>query len=221
MGIPLPGRTDTEAPRQRLKPEVLRLLPAVDPLQRHRIEAYVAGRFLLEHGAQLTRFLPMLYGLVDAAGQLQGALGLRSAAEDTLFLERYLPQRVDRMMGRLIGHAPARSELVEVGNLAANGRGSARALIVLLTQELESLGLRWVTFTGTTALVNSFRRLGIEPHALGLADPLCLDEEERQAWGHYYDCGPQVMAVSVEQARAQLQRLRLWPAQVVERSDVH
>ena len=127
MGIPLPGRTDTEAPRQRLKPEALRLLPAVDPLQRHRIEAYVAGRFLLEHGAQLTRFLPMLYGLVDAAGQLQGALGLRSAAEDTLFLERYLPQRVDRMMGRLIGHAPARSELVEVGNLAANGRGSARA----------------------------------------------------------------------------------------------
>jgi len=50
-----------------------------------------------------------------------------------------------------------------VGNLAADSPGAARLLIVALTDLLVALGFRWVTFTGTPPLLNSFQRLGLTP----------------------------------------------------------
>ena len=44
-------------------------------------------------------------------------------------------------------------------------------LIVALTRLLATEGVRWVGFTGTPALINSFRRLGIALHGLAPADP--------------------------------------------------
>lgn len=52
---------------------------------------------------------------------------------------------------------------MEVGNLAAASPGAARLLIVALTDLLVALGYRWVTFTGTLGLLNSFQRLGPHP----------------------------------------------------------
>ena len=53
-----------------------------------------------------------------------------------------------------------------------------------------------VGFTGTPALINSFRRLGIALHRLAPADPARLGVD-RDEWGSYYDAGPQVMVAEV------------------------
>ena len=87
-----------------------------------------------------------------------------------------------------------------LGNLAARGVGMSRLLIVALTRLLATEGVRWVGFTGTPALINSFRRLGIVLHGLAPADPrrLGVDREQWRAdWGTYYDAGPQVMVAEV------------------------
>ena len=86
-----------------------------------------------------------------------------------------------------------REEIVEVGNLAAFGSASARLLIVALTDLLVARGFRWVVFTGTPALLNSFRRLAPEPLALAPADPARMGEELAD-WGSYYASRPQLMA---------------------------
>lgn len=86
-----------------------------------------------------------------------------------------------------------REGIVEVGNLAAHGAGTARLLIIALTRILAAEGLRWVCFTGTPALINSFRRLGLDPLTLGPADPHRMGAELPE-WGSYYDAGPLVMA---------------------------
>src|SRR5690606_25495074 len=109
------------------------------------------------------------------------------------FLERYLDEPVERAIAARAGEPVTRAQVVEVGNLAARGAGTARLLIVALTRILAAEGLRWVSFTGTPALINSFRRLRLHPLKLGVADPRRMGAELAE-WGRYYDSGPLVMA---------------------------
>jgi len=60
-----------------------------------------------------------------------------------------------------------------------------------------------VVFTGTRALLNSFRRLGLELQALAAADPARLGDQAGD-WGSYYDSGPMVMACEVEDCHRRL-----------------
>jgi len=82
---------------------------------------------------------------------------------------------------------------VEVGNLAAASAGMARALIPQLARHLHRLGYRWVAFTATRALRNSFHRLGLRPLPIAPADPSRL-QDGGASWGSYYSQEPQVMA---------------------------
>ncbi len=70
--------------------------------------------------------------------------------------------------------------MVEVGNLAARGAGLSRLLIVALTRLLAAEGVRWAGFTGTPALISSFRRLGIVLH--GLVRPIRAGWAYREQW---------------------------------------
>ena len=170
----------------------LRLL-AVDDARRAALEDFVRARFAAHYRAQVRHFMPRLFALEAADGSLHGAVGCRGAAEQGLFLERYLDEPVERVIARRTGTRVDRDGIVEVGNLAAHGAGTARLLIIALTRILAAGGLRWVCFTGTPALINSFRRLGLEPLELGPADPRRMGAELPE-WGSYYDAGPLVMA---------------------------
>lgn len=185
-------------------PSGLRLLEADGPARRHEVEGFVRRRFAEMHGARLSRFMPRLWSLTDEFSGIVGAVGLRDACDGALYLERYLDEPVEQAIARRVGAMPRREGLVEVGNLAADGVGHARVLIVQLTRLLAAAGTRWVSFTGTPSLVNSFRRLGLCPIDLGPADPARLDGDERRAWGRYYDDGPRVMAGPVPWGYAQL-----------------
>lgn len=178
---------------------------SLDAARRAEFEHFIAACFAEHYGARLRQFMPCLLGLEDEAGQLQAVAGLRVAGPERLFLERYLPELLEQRMARLRGLAPiAREQLAEIGNLAAIGTGNARLLIVTLTPVLVASGIRWVAFTATALLLNSFQRLGVPLVHLGTADGRCLGDELAD-WGSYYATHPQVMVADVLATHQRLQ----------------
>ncbi|WP_374582380.1 thermostable hemolysin [Pseudoduganella sp.] len=191
-------------------------LPAVRPIAagrtelfprgapgRDQLEAFIADSFRASYGAEVSHFCDMLLGVRDEAGRWVAALGYTPAALGPLFLEHYLDAPVEQAIGAHARSPVERSAVVEVGNLAALHPGAARALIISTTQLLNSLGLRWVVFTATVSLLNSFSRLRLQPHVLAPADPARLPDGG-QRWGSYYDTQPKVMFGDIHYGYTQL-----------------
>ncbi len=189
---PHPSRLRTD----RNQPGDLRLVLAPRGERRSAVETFIRQRFAEHYQARVQHFLPCLLGLEAADGRLHGAVGYRSAEDHSLFLERYLDVPIEQAIYQQCGKTVARNAIVEVGNLAAEGTGMARVLIVALTELLVAQGFDWVAFTGTSTLRNSFRRLGLAPQALGFADPRRLGQDVAN-WGSYYDSRPQVMVGAI------------------------
>ncbi len=159
---------------------------------RSAVESFIRERFFEHYGAHIQHFMPCLLALVDDDGVLRGAAGLRSAGSGPLFLERYLARPIEQEILLRNGRVLNRNEIVEVGNFGTLAPGSARVLIVALTDLLVAQGFRWICFTGTPMLINSFQRLGLSPLCVGQARPECLGDEVAD-WGTYYQTNPKVM----------------------------
>lgn len=174
--------------------------------QRQHLESFIGERFAEHYGARIRHFMPCLLGLYDGQRQLQAALGVRCGQQGALFLEHYLDAPVEQCIAELAGcsQVPSRGQIAEVGNLASLGAGHARLLIVALSDLLAEAGFRWVAFTGTPLLINSFQRLGLTPLNLGVADGERLGAELAD-WGSYYATHPQVMACDVLATHQRLQ----------------
>jgi hypothetical protein len=181
----------------------LELVPLRDTAGRQAAIDFIRRRFSLAHQARVSHFMPQLFGLQSEDGSLHGACGCRRADSGTLFLERYLDVSIEQAIFERSGVRVERHQIVEVGNLAASGLGTARTLIVKLTRQLALQGFRWVTFTGTQEVLNSFYRLGLAPQSLGLADPARMGESLAD-WGRYYDSQPQVVFGEILPAHRQL-----------------
>jgi hypothetical protein len=175
-------------------------------LRRSETEAFIAAVFARTHAARIRSFMPLLLGLRDRGGRLIAACGLRAAAHAPLFLEHYLDHRIERALAAAARTLVARARIVEVGNLAVAAPGSARQLIVALTDYLVPTPFEWVVFTGGPALRNAFARLGVPVAQLADARIERLPTAVRADWGSYYDSGPMVCAVRIEASRAALDR---------------
>jgi hypothetical protein len=173
---------------------------------RSEIERYIHLTFLQAYGADVKQFMPELMSLRSDAGQLMGALGLRRASDDLLFLEQYLERPVEQLLAAKTSSPVDRDGIVEVGNLAVSGAGGGRWLITALTAYLHASHEKWVVFTAGPVLCNTFSRMGLELVELGDADPSQLKSEEREAWGSYYDQKPRVMAGLIEPGYKMLQQ---------------
>lgn len=167
------------------------------------LEAFIADAFRASYGAEVSHFNDMLLGVRAGDGHWIGALGYTPAVLGPLFLEHYLDAPVETAISAHARRPVARSAIVEVGNLAASHPGAARALIIRTTQLLNSQGLRWVVFTATVSLLNSFSRLRLQPHVLAPADPARLPDGG-QHWGSYYDTQPKVMFGDIHYGYTQL-----------------
>lgn len=179
--------------------------PSPGSARRHALEAFIRARFADYYAAHIHHFMPCLLGFEDEDGKVQAAAGLRPASGmEGLFLERYLDEPIERVVSARTGLPVARQDLVEVGNFAAQGPGGARLLITALTDLVGAQGFRWVVFTGTAMLLNSFQRLGLPLVELGPADPARMGADLAD-WGRYYDSHPQVMAANVAETHKRLQ----------------
>ncbi|MBC3437848.1 thermostable hemolysin [Pseudomonas sp. BW16M2] len=170
---------------------------------RAAVEQFIHARFACVHHADVHHYLPQLLGLHDRHGRLIAAAGLRLAVAAPLFLERYLDMPLEHAVAAVAGSPVPREQLVEVGNLAALSAGNARIMIIAVTWLLAARGLHWVAFTGAATLLNSFRRLGLEPTLVAQADPRRIDDDSG-TWGSYYAHHPQVFVGSIDQGHAAL-----------------
>lgn len=174
--------------------------------ERLALQAFIAERFRQVYAAQVSSFMPQLFGLRRHA-QLVAAFGVRDAASARLFLERYLDEPVESCISRRVGMPVARTQIAEVGHLAGAGPGALRSLIPELTRLLHTRGYRWLVFTGSARLCNGFGKLGLPLSAIAAASPDRLPEPERALWGSYYEHAPAVMLGDVELGEREL-RLR-------------
>lgn len=181
----------------------LRVAPSQDADRPGVAASFIRERFAARYGARVRHFMPTLLQLEDGAGRLRGVVGVRPAANEPLFLERYLDCPIETEIARHSRCEPTRNRIVEVGNLAALGAGHARLLIVALTDALVASGFDWVVFTGTPELINSFHRLDLFPVLLGEADPARMGEDLSD-WGSYYESHPQVVAGDIRSGHARL-----------------
>lgn len=199
------------------------VLQEADAVSRGVLENFIADRFAEVYGARLYNFMPRLFGMRDADGDLLAAFGLRAAEQQAqrqaLFLERYLDRPIEALIAGVVGRPLQRRHIVEVGNLAGASVGALRQLIPLLCERLHREGCQWIAFTGPARLCNSFTRLGLPLSVLAPAPLECLDAEERQCWGSYYAQQPSVMvgdiAVGIHQLRhlgADAGELKKWLA---------
>lgn len=173
-------------------------LEVVGPSEPDRLELeqYIYERYRRVYGANLQDFLPHLLALRRLDDTLIGALGYRLAADEPLFLEAYLEWPADAMLSQRLGIQIHRARIVEVGNLVSTSPGGARRLIMVLTALLKGMGLRWVIFTGTPTLLNTFSRLGIDLVRMAPAVKERVADADT-CWGSYYDVHPWVVATDI------------------------
>jgi hypothetical protein len=161
--------------------------------QRATIEAFVQRAFALKHGATIRSFMPTLYALQGRDDRICGVAGVRSAAAEPLFLERYLSQSIESTLSQRIGERVTRERIAEVGNLSSLSCRAAFHLVALLPRLLIDRGHLWVTFTATDAV------RGILGHFNAPVIDLSGATQDKVAnlgdhWGRYYECDPRVMA---------------------------
>ena len=169
------------------------------------IETFIRARFQAVHDADIHYFLQTLVSYRNTRGELLAAAGFQLASATSLFLEAYLDAPVEHYLPQVATLTPARSQIVEVGNLATLRPGHARLLIMTLAAWFDRRQLQWAVLTLTPTLINSFRRLGLALHPLAPAQRERL-QHSGSDWGHYYDQKPQVVAVSIAASAACLRR---------------
>lgn len=148
------------------------------------VQAFIASTFARHYNATIEKYCDHLLCIRDAADLPCAAAGYNLAEDGPLFLEQYLDVQLEMHVSQHLGMDILRTEIAEVGNLAARSAGGARMLIELLTQHLYEEGRRWVTFTATRSLINSFHKLGLSPVILAPALPERVSNPA--AWGTYY-----------------------------------
>lgn len=162
---------------------------------RREVEAFIHTVFKVSYGANVTEFMPTLVALRDENGVLMAAFGMRSAAEEKLFLEQYINQPIEELISEKIGKAITREDITCIGNLAVSNPRNAGVLIAHIIQHSLSIGIKWCVATAHHSLQNGLIKGGRDVYPLHLADKACLSAKEQAVWGNYYDQTPQVVAI--------------------------
>jgi hypothetical protein len=170
------------------------------------VEAMVAEAFRREYGARLGRLPERMIAVIDRDGLPQCVAGLRDAATG-FFSERYLDMPVEQTIALATGRAVARTEVLELGSVAALRPGRLLVLLHGFARAGLEDGYRWALFTTTERLLRLPRRLRIPLVDLGAASAERIDNP--QEWGTYYAHGPRVCAVDMLAAAPLLARAKL------------
>lgn len=152
---------------------------------------FIAAVFRKAYDASVMVSYPTLVAICGQSG-VQAALGLRSAADEALFLERYLETPAEHAIAGRTGLVLPRSAIAEAGNLASVRLAALRDLMFVLSCLLRQQGHRYILFTGTDSLKRYLEALGLKPVVYADADPARLGGEAA-SWGRYYDTCPRVM----------------------------
>jgi len=162
------------------------------------IEDFISQNFYESYGANVSYFSQVLVSCNNQDDKLIAAFGITNLANRRAYLEQYLSNPIETEISTFIGKSVKRSEIFELGNLAATYPGATRKLIQKMAADLYGLGARWVVFTANNLVINAFQRLNLNPIFLKEANPELLPNGGAN-WGRYYEDRPQVMFIEVPQ----------------------
>jgi hypothetical protein len=180
------------------RPECLHVLPRNAAIQRGRVEHFIERRFLDRFGSIISDHYPTLLSLQNEAGEVLAALGLRSAAGESLFLERYFDEPVEHVISDALGVIPARADILEMGNLASIGRSPSARLIAAAALYLATCRYRYAVVTATEELRRMLGSFGFAWRALGAPRVDRLPDLGR-SWGRYYEQDPLILVGRIQQ----------------------
>ena len=142
---------------------------------------------------------PRGYAQWMAAGD-GAALGYRRAGAEPLFLETYLDQPIEDVVGVALGRRVAREAIVEIGNFAAD---NALAMVELWGNAANDLGgaSEVAVATLTAPLRRMFARIGLPVVELAPARPERLGQAAA-AWGSYDAQDPVVCMGMIAEGQA-------------------
>lgn len=172
---------------------------------RERLEAFISLVFKKYYNTELDQFYPNLlaiesHTIVQSSTEntINAVAGVRCAADEALFSEHYLTNKLETELERLFGKIISRDQVVEVGNLAPASVGQMRWLITLITGFLYSSGYKYIVFTAVSGIYNSFERMDIPLKSITEAKQSCLPVEIQDKWGtEYYQLKPMVLAGNI------------------------
>jgi len=173
--------------------------------ERPKVERYISDQFKKAHDADLKSFMPLLFTM-NCGSTLSAAVGIRPTSTTPLFLEQYLTRPIEEILSPIDKSWVERGSVVEIGNLVASHRGASQLLFMILTAVLHQANFQWVVFTATPQVQKTLRRLGLELHCLGDADPSQLIKSDMTEWGSYYDCQPKVVASKIPDGMSTLEQ---------------
>jgi hypothetical protein len=132
------------------------------------------------------------------------ALGYRRASEGALFLESYLDRPIEIELSKLLGRSTARSDIVEIGNFAADNAFVMLDLWGAAANDLAGSSEIAVA-TLTAPLRRIFSRIGVPLLSICPARPERLRAAAPE-WGSYYRQDPQVCAGIIARGQAAIAR---------------
>jgi hypothetical protein len=162
---------------------------------RNEVEAFIHAVFKVTYGANVTEFMPTLVALRDNNGVLMAAFGMRSAAQEKLFLEQYIDKPIEQLLSEKLGKSVGRHAITCIGNLAVSNPRNAGVLIAHIIQYSLNIGIEWCVATAHHSLQNGLIKGGRDVYPLHIADKQRLPINEQAAWGSYYNHLPQVIAI--------------------------
>lgn len=186
--------TDVSTPS--IPREQLQLIHEGDP-RRGKLQAHLNQVYGDAFSAEPGHLHERLLALHDRSGTPRGLIGASVAAHTPqLFVEQYLDRPIEQIWSERLGRAVERSEIVEVGNLAARHTGLGPWLVSALAHHLDELGVPFTVFAATAELRASFAHMGVKLVDHGPADPARLGAAA-SIWGSYYAHDPHVCTVHV------------------------
>lgn len=159
--------------------------------ERQRVEDFIKAIYKQSYRADINITYPVLMSVRNDDNDILAAVGFRYAQAEPLFLEEYIREPIENILGC------ERSEIVEIGNLASAGKGASIFLFAALASYLHNKDIRFATVTGTDYLHRSFENMGLKPRKICDANIAALPADGQQ-WGTYYGTNPRVLVGRVE-----------------------
>ena len=176
-----------------------------ESLLKEKAKIFIRKKFHNSYLADVNISYPTIISVADLNGEIVAALGVRRAGDQKLFLENYLNESLEEHVSKIAGCKILRHEIVEIGNLAADGRNGIKALIVACAKYLKENGYRYLVSTGTNSLITHFVALGFDPKVICEANANKISNP--LSWGTYYESQPKVIVGEVASSYARVMEL--------------
>lgn len=175
------------------RPSVISISHYFSP-ERRKVEEFIENIYAEKYGATITSHYPILMSVRDTEDNIIAAVGFRYADEERLFLEQYLNEEIEVILGNKFKNKDiSRGKIIEVGGLASRGNGASIFLFTALATYLQREGKEYVSVTATTFLRAYFAKIGLKPKFISNAENWKLPDNGLN-WGTYYATEPQVIA---------------------------